>query len=38
LLSATSWHTTQARMEGLIAKVLGTRADKRTPAMLVAAE
>jgi UDP-galactopyranose mutase len=38
LLSATSWHTTQARMAGLIAEVLGTRAAKRTPAMLVAAE
>jgi len=38
LLSATSWHTTQARMAGLIAQVLGTRTDQRTPAMLVAAE
>jgi len=38
LLSATSWQTTQARMAGLIAEVLGERADQRTPAMLVAAE
>ena len=38
LLSATSWHTTQARMAGLIAKVLGTRTLKRAPALLVAAE
>ena len=38
LLSATSWQTTQARMAGLIAQVLGTRADQRTPALLVAAE
>ena len=38
LLSATSWHTTQARMAGLIAEVLGTRSDTRTPAMLVAAQ
>ncbi len=38
LLSATSWHTTQARMAGLIAEVLGTRVAAQTPAMLVAAE
>ena len=38
LLSATSWHTTQARMAGLIAEVLGTRADKYAPALLVAAQ
>ncbi|WP_294013694.1 glycosyltransferase [Sphingomonas sp.] len=38
LLSATSWHTTQARMAGLISEVLGTRVAAKTPAMLVAAE
>jgi glycosyltransferase involved in cell wall biosynthesis len=38
LLSATSWHTTQARMAGLIGEVLGTRVAAQTPAMLVAAE
>jgi glycosyltransferase involved in cell wall biosynthesis len=38
LLSATSWQTTQARMAGLIAKVLGERTDHRAPALLVAAE
>jgi glycosyltransferase involved in cell wall biosynthesis len=38
LLSATSWHTTQARMAGLIGEVLGTRVAANTPAMLVAAE
>ena len=38
LLSATSWDTTQARMAGLIAEVLGTRVGQGTPAMLVAAE
>ena len=38
LLSATSWHTTQARMAGLIDEVLGTRVAATTPAMLVAAE
>ena len=38
LLSATSWQTTQARMAGLIAEVLGERAGQRTPALLVAAE
>jgi len=38
LLAATSWDTTQARMAGLIAEVLGERADLETPALLVAAE
>ena len=38
LLSATSWRTTQARMAGLLAEVLGVRTGQRTPAMLVAAE
>jgi UDP-galactopyranose mutase len=38
LLSATSWDTTQARMAGLIADLLGTRAADGTPALLVAAE
>ena len=38
LLSSTSWDTTQARMAGLIAEVLGTRTTSRAPAMLVAAE
>jgi len=38
MLSATSWDTTQARMAGLIAEVLGERKGARTPALLVAAE
>jgi UDP-galactopyranose mutase len=38
MLSASSWDTTQARMAGLIAEVLGTRAEGRSPALLVAAE
>ena len=38
LLAATSWDTTQARMAGLIAEVLGERAEEEAPAMLVAAE
>ena len=38
MLSATSWDTTQARMAGLIAEVLGTRAGADSPALLVAAE
>jgi len=38
LLSATSWDTTQARMYGLIAEVLGERAAQEASAMLVAAE
>ena len=37
-LSASSWDTTQARMAGLIADVLGTRAGATAPALLVAAE
>ena len=37
LLSATSWDTTQARMAGLIADVMGTRTGA-SPALLVAAE
>ena len=38
LLAATSWATTQARMAGLIANVLGERTDEEAPALLVAAE
>jgi UDP-galactopyranose mutase len=38
MLSATSWDTTQARMAGLIAELLGTRSTAATPALLVAAE
>ena len=38
LLSASSWDTTQARMAGLIADVLGTRTGATSPALLVAAE
>jgi UDP-galactopyranose mutase len=38
MLSATSWDTTQARMAGLIAELLGTRSTAPTPALLVAAE
>jgi UDP-galactopyranose mutase len=38
MLSSSSWDTTQARMSGLIAEVLGMRIGNRTPAMLVAAE
>ena len=38
MLSATSWDTTQARMAGLIAELLGTRAGDASPALLVAAE
>jgi len=38
LLAATSWDTTQARMAGLIAEVLGERVDDKAPALLVAAE
>ena len=38
MLSATSWDTTQARMAGLVAEVLGERKGARTPALLVAAE
>jgi glycosyltransferase involved in cell wall biosynthesis len=38
LLSATSWSTTQARMSGLIAEVLGERTGTNASALLVAAE
>jgi UDP-galactopyranose mutase len=38
LLSATSWDTTQARMGGLIAELIGTRTATASPALLVAAE
>jgi UDP-galactopyranose mutase len=38
MLSASSWDTTQARMSGLIADVLGTRSGATSPALLVAAE
>jgi UDP-galactopyranose mutase len=38
LLSAASWDTTQARMAGLIAELLGTGDAIAAPALLVAAE
>jgi glycosyltransferase involved in cell wall biosynthesis len=38
MLSASSWNTTQARMAGLIADLLGTRSGASSPALLVAAE
>src|SRR5438270_4711529 len=38
ILSATSWDTTQARMAGLVAELLGTRKATASPALLVAAE
>jgi|tagenome__1003787_1003787.scaffolds.fasta_scaffold20989663_5 glycosyltransferase involved in cell wall biosynthesis len=38
MLSATSWDTTQARMAGLIADLLGTRSATASSALLVAAE
>jgi hypothetical protein len=38
MLSASSWDTTQARMSGLIADVLGTRSSSTSSALLVAAE
>jgi len=38
LLAATSWDTTQARMAGLIAELLGERVEEEAPALLVAAE
>ena len=38
LLSATSWSTTQARMSGLVAELLGERATSDSSALLVAAE
>jgi glycosyltransferase involved in cell wall biosynthesis len=37
-LSATSWDTTQARMGGLVADLLGTRSATASSALLVAAE
>jgi UDP-galactopyranose mutase len=38
MLAASSWDTTQARISGLVAELLGTRTETGTPAMLVAAE
>jgi glycosyltransferase involved in cell wall biosynthesis len=38
MLSATSWDTTQARMAGLVAELLGTNEATAAPALLVAAE
>jgi UDP-galactopyranose mutase len=38
MLSATSWDTTQARMAGLVAELLGIRTARSTSALLVAAE
>jgi glycosyltransferase involved in cell wall biosynthesis len=38
MLSASSWNTTQARMAGLIADVLGTRTGATKPALMVAAQ
>jgi UDP-galactopyranose mutase len=38
MLSASSWNTTQARMAGLIADVMGVRTGATSPALLVAAE
>lgn len=38
MLSAASWDTVQARMAGLIADLLGVRADGNSSALLVAAE
>jgi UDP-galactopyranose mutase len=38
MLSATSWDTTQARMAGLVADLLGTNKETGSPALLVAAE
>ena len=38
LLSAASWDTTQARLAGLIADLLGVHAGATSPALLVAAE
>ena len=37
-LSATSWDTTQARMAGLVADLLGTRSATASSVLLVAAE
>jgi UDP-galactopyranose mutase len=38
MLSATSWDTTEARMAGLVADLLGTNKETGSPALLVAAE
>jgi UDP-galactopyranose mutase len=38
MMSATSWDTTQARMAGLVAELLGTGMATNGPALLVAAE
>ncbi len=38
MLSSSSWDTTQGRMAGLIADLLGTRTGTTSPALLVAAE
>ena len=38
MLSASSWDTTQARMAGFVADILGTRTGATSPALLVAAE
>ena len=38
MLSASSWDTTQARMAGLVAELLGTRRARASSALLVAAE
>ena len=38
MLSASSWDTTQGRMAGFIADLLGTRSTAGSPALLVAAE
>jgi UDP-galactopyranose mutase len=38
MLSASSWDTTQARMAGLVADVMGIRTGATHPALLVAAE
>jgi UDP-galactopyranose mutase len=38
MLSASSWNTTQARMAGLVADVMGTRHGATSPALRVAAE
>ena len=38
MLSGTSWETTQARMAGLVADLLGERGSTGQPAILVAAE
>ena len=38
MLSSSSWDTTQARMSGLLAEVLGMRINSQAPAIQVAAE